>query len=738
MNKKSIFPLFLVLSLLVVFSFRIIAHQQNKNELENNLSEYNFDKIDGAETKELILNNILYQVLDKGHYSPLTVDDTFSVNVYEKYFEMLDYNKMFFTAQDMSLFEKYKYSLDEEFKNGTTTFYNLVQSKYLEQIPTVKNFVLEALKKSYTFDGNDQIDLDGKNNLLASNNDELKLRWEKSIKYRTLVRFVELKEEQEKAIKDKKPDSLIKNEAQLEKEARESVKVNMEYYFRRLGKIGATERFGFYCNAITQLVDPHTNFFAPKDKQRFDESMSGSFVGIGAVLQSKNGLCSITQIVTGSPCFEQGSLKVGDVIQKVAQGKEDPVDINGWDLEDVVNIIRGKKGTEVRLTTKHLNGTIEIISIIRDKVETEATFAKSIIINEGNKKFGFILLPEFYADFSGNNGGRRCSIDIKNEIEKLKAEKVNGIILDLRNNGGGSLGDVVDIAGYFIPSGPVVQVKSRDAKPEQLYDENPGVLWDGPLAVMINGNSASASEILAAAIQDYKRGIIIGSNSFGKGTVQRVFNLDDFYRGSAKTILNEDGSANELKPLGSLKLTVQKFYRINGGSTQLKGVTPDITIPDSYDLLDMGEKKDKHAIPWDQIASADYEAFNMFNLKSLIEKSKIRVQQNPIFGLIGENAKRLKEQFDNNTYSLNEKKYKEEIAKAKKISDKMEELNKNKILLKTYQMKADFDLITSDTTAISKNKEFQKIIQKDAAIFETVNIMKDWNTLLPISINLKK
>nr|MBP6456061.1 carboxy terminal-processing peptidase [Chitinophagaceae bacterium] len=656
-------------------------------------------------------------------------------------------------AQNMSSFEKYKYSIDEEFKNGSTEFYKLVQSKYLEQLPLVKKYALEALDKPFTFDGNDEIDLSGKKQSYALNNDELKNRWEKSVKYRTLVRFVELKEEQEKAIIEKvekektnkiktikvnQIDTLIKTEIELEQKARESVKKNMEYYFRRLDKIGNTERFGFYCNAITQYLDPHTNFFAPQDKKRFDESMSGAFFGIGAVLQSKEGVCSISQIVTGSPCFEQGSLKVGDVILKVAQGEEEPVDINGWDLEDVVQIIRGKKGSEVRLTTKHLNGSIEIIPIIRDKVEMEATFAKSIIINEGYKKFGFILLPEFYADFGGNNGGRRCSVDIQKEIEKLKAEKVDGIILDLRNNGGGSLGDVVDIAGFFIPSGPVVQVKSRDSKPEQLYDENPGVLWEGPLAIMINGNSASASEILAAAIQDYKRGIIIGSNSFGKGTVQRVFNLDDFYRGSAKSVLLADGSSSELKPLGSLKLTVQKFYRINGGSTQLKGVTPDVIIPDSYDLLDLGEKKDKHAIPWDQIASADYEPYKIFNLNTLIAKSNIRVQNNPIFGLIGENAKRLKEQFDNNTYSLNEKKYKEEIAEAKKISDKMEELNKNKTLLKTYQMKVDLDLIASDTAAITKSKDFQKLIQKDAAIFETVNIMKDWNTLLPLSINAKK
>jgi carboxyl-terminal processing protease len=338
-------------------------------------------------------------------------------------------------------------------------------------------------------------------------------------------------------------------------------------------------------NSICHVVDPHTDFFPPKDKQRFDEEMSGSFIGIGAVLQSDGSNCVIKQIVTGSPCWKEGRLKVNDIILKVAQGAEEPVDIASWDTDDIVSIIRGKAGTEVRLTVKHLDGSIEVISIIRGKVETEATFAKSSVLQVGKTKIGYILLPEFYASFNERNG-RRCAVDMAKEIEKLKSEKVAGMIIDLRGNGGGSLSDVVEIGGMFIDQGPVVQVKSKGAVAQPLNDEAPGTLYDGPLTILVNQGSASASEILAAAMQDYKRGIVIGTTSFGKGTVQRVYPLEDFYQGDQSVL-----------PFGSIKLTLQKFYRINGGSTQLKGVTPDVSLPDLYELMDVGERKDENSLP---------------------------------------------------------------------------------------------------------------------------------------------
>jgi carboxyl-terminal processing protease len=399
----------------------------------------------------------------------------------------------------------------------------------------------------------------------------------------------------------------------------------------------------------------------------------------------------------------------------VAQGVDDPVEISGWDIEDVVSIIRGKEGSEVRLTTKHLDGDIEVIKIIRGKVETEATFAKSTIIKNNNHKIGYIMLPEFYANFQERNG-RRCAVDMAKEVEKLKKENVQGIIIDLRNNGGGSLSDVVEIGGMFIDKGPIVQVKSKDAPSQSLNDRETGTLYDGPLAILINQGSASASEILAAAMQDYKRAIILGTTSFGKGTVQRVFPLEDFYKGDPS-----------LLPFGSIKLTLQKFYRINGGSTQLKGVTPDIMLPDMYDLVDMGERKDENSMAWDQIAKADYKVNkSSVDFIPLIDASKKRANANESFNIITKNAKRLKQQFDDNRYSLNEKKYIEQMKETKDLAKKMEDLNKNKKVLLVSYMAVDLPNFHKDTTSTRMNNEWLKIVGKDTYIAEAANVLSDW------------
>jgi carboxyl-terminal processing protease len=471
-------------------------------------------------------------------------------------------------------------------------------------------------------------------------------------------------------------------------------------------------------NSICHVVDPHTDFFPPKDKQRFDEEMSGSFFGIGAQLQSEEGSCKIKQVITGTPAWKDGRMKVEDIILKVAQGDEEPVDIAGWDIEDIVQIIRGKEGSEVRLTVKHLAGYQEVISLRRGKVETESTFAKSAIIKNNGVSIGYILLPEFYAAFNDRNG-RRCAEDMAKEIEKLKAENVNGIIVDLRNNGGGSLTDVVEIGGMFIDKGPIVQVKSRDAMAQSLNDRAPGLLYDGPLAILINQGSASASEILAAAMQDYKRAIIIGSTSFGKGTVQRVFGLEDFYRGE-----------ENLKPQGSIKLTLQKFYRVNGGSTQLKGVTPDIKLPDAFELIDIGERKDDNSLAWDQVAKADYKPYKQsVDFGKLVELSNKRTANNESFKIISQNAARMKQQYDENKYSLNLVKYQEQIKEAKDLSKKLEELDKVKTTTTVFNLKSDKTSIQKDTVSIRRNEEWVKALKKDAYISEATNVILDWMKL---------
>ncbi len=718
MNKKSFLPLILILAVGVFFSFRLIADKNqldvSSNNTEVNIVPYSLPENETSSKNQVIQQTIM-QVLKDGHYSPKEIDDDFSKRVFSKYMEMTDFGKLFFIQSDIDEFKNFETKIDNEIMDGSTKLYDLVSTRIVQRMKEAEGYYKEALEKPLTFNDNDEIELDGKKLNWCKDQAELKARWMKSIKYRTLARYTELKDQQ-KVTKDKKEKE--KSDAQIEIDSRENVKKSMVFYFKRINKISDSDRFATYVNSICHVVDPHTDFFPPKDKQRFDEEMSGSFFGIGAQLQSEEGSCKIKQVITGTPAWKDGRMKVEDIILKVAQGDEEPVDIAGWDIEDIVQIIRGREGSEVRLTVKHLAGDQEVISLRRGKVETESTFAKSAIIKNNGVSIGYILLPEFYAAFNDRNG-RRCAEDMAKEIEKLKAENVNGIIVDLRNNGGGSLTDVVEIGGMFIDKGPIVQVKSRDAMAQSLNDRAPGILYDGPLAILINQGSASASEILAAAMQDYKRAIIIGSTSFGKGTVQRVFGLEDFYRGE-----------ENLKPQGSIKLTLQKFYRVNGGSTQLKGVTPDIKLPDAFELIDIGERKDDNSLAWDQVAKADYKPYKQsVDFGKLVELSSKRTANNESFKIISQNAARMKQQYDENKYSLNLVKYQEQIKEAKDLSKKLEELDKVKTTTTVLNLKSDKTSIQKDTVSIRRNEEWVKALKKDAYISEATNVILDWMKL---------
>src|SRR5215213_4356874 len=367
------------------------------------------------------------------------------------------------------------------------------------------------------------------------------------------------------------------------------------------------------------MMDPYTEFFPSIDKRYFDEQLSGQFFGIGASLTYEEGNIKVGSLLTGSPAWKSEKIEVGDIITKVAQGNEQPIELTGYTVEDAVKLIRGKKGTEVKLTLKKKDATLKTVSLIRDKIVQDETFARSTVVDNGTSKIGYIFLPEFYANFDDPNGSR-SALDVAKEVNKLKEQKVDGIVIDLRNNGGGSLYDVVQIAGLFIDQGPVVQVKDRDGKPTVMRDKDNNVLYDGPLAVMVNEFSASASEIFAAAIQDYGRGVIIGSSStYGKGTVQRPFGLDP-----------ETNFMSTNSDLGSLKLTLQKFYRVNGGSTQLKGVVPDVVVPDQYEYLQFREKDNEDAMKWDEISKANYTKWNSgYDRQTVKNLSNSRIASNP-------------------------------------------------------------------------------------------------------------
>jgi carboxyl-terminal processing protease len=712
MKNKILIPLLVCGALATFFSFKYSGADESSDQ-----------------RKAKVLKTVV-GVINQEHFAPLPLNDSFSNRVYNKILSNLDFEKKFFTQQDINILKQYQYKIDDQIQAGSVEFFTKLDELFMKNIDKAEGYYKELLDKPYTFNGNEKIVMDGEKLNYATNDAELKQRWNDYLKYRVLARYVDLKKDQEKKKENKDSANVkLKTDAELEVDARKAIRKNQESYFKRLRKLKEDERFTLYVNSITNSEDPHTDYLPPRDKQRFDEAMSGTFFGIGAQLKNDEGKIKIASVIPGSPSWKQGELKAEDEILKVAQGAEEPVDIQGYDIEDAVQLIRGKKGTEVRLTVRKVNGATQVIPIIRGEVLLEDVFAKSAIINGADGPIGYIFLPEFYADFQDRNG-RRSAEDIAIEVQKLKDAGVKGIILDLRNNGGGSLSDVVDITGLFIDQGPVVQVKSSNSGASTLSDRNRGVLYDGPLAVMVNQNSASASEILAAALQDYKRAVIVGSPTFGKGTVQRLVPLDNNLLSLGKELFGDadtrKGMTMDDKGLGSIKLTVQKFYRVNGGSTQLKGVTPDIIFPDAYQYISMGERRDKAALPWDEIPAAPYTPLRPgVNVDQLAKMSYSRINNNPTFGLIQQSAKRIKQQEQDNTYSLNETAYRKELEEANVTAKKMEELEKKATPLKIINPKADMARINRDSSTVTKNNEWLKLLQKDIYIAETVNVISD-------------
>jgi len=597
-------------------------------------------------TKYEEILKLVGEMLTQAHYNPKDINDAFSKRIFQKYFNDLDPEKNIYQKADVdALQKKYETKIDDEIKGAPVEFFLAAGKSFNARMEEAAAICNEILAKPFDFTVDEEVVLDGDKLSYAPNSAEIKERWRKKLKYMTLERYSDLLDVREK--NKGKDGFIVKSDSELEKDAREKTKKVIDRLFERFRyKFNDDDKFNLFVNAITTTMDPHTEFFPPVDKRYFDEEMSGRFFGIGASLQYDDGNIKVSSILTGSPAYKSGELQPGDVIQKVAQGKDEAVDLTGYVVTDAVKLIRGKKGTEVRLTVKKMDGTVKVVTLVRDQIVQDETFARSAIVKNGNTKIGYIFLPEFYADFDNPNGNRSY-IDVAKEVAKLKQEKVDGIVIDLRNNGGGSLYDVVQMAGLFIEDGPIVQVKDRDNKPSILKDKDRSVLYSGPLAVMVNEFSASASEIFAAAIQDYGRGVIIGSTStYGKGTVQRNIGLDQ------GALSNSD--------LGTVKLTLQKFYRINGGSTQLKGVASDIVLPDQLEYLKVREKDDEDALPWDEINKSPYSSWNAgYDLKVIQQLSAQRIDNDPAFKVIRENTDWLSKQNDKQ-YSLQLDKYRKE------------------------------------------------------------------------------
>ncbi|HET9057760.1 MAG TPA: carboxy terminal-processing peptidase, partial [Chitinophagaceae bacterium] len=590
-----------------------------------------------------------------------------------------------------------------------------INEVFNKRVNTAEAICKDILTRPFEFNINEEVTLDGAKLPYAKDETELRETWRRRLKYMTLERYVDLLETQEK--NKGKEGFTQKTNAELEKEAREKVIKAIDKIFSRLrNQFVEEERFNVLVNEIATTMDPHTTFFPPKEKRAFDESMSGRFYGIGASLREDDAQIKIATIVTGAPAWKSGALQVGDAILKVAQGSEEPQDLTGYAVEEAVKLIRGKKGTEVRLTVKKADGITKVISLIRDEIVLEETFARSAIINSGGKKIGYIYLPEFYADWERPNGAR-CSQDVAREVTKLKQQNVDGITIDLRSNGGGSLYDVIQMAGLFIKDGPIVQVKGRDEKAQVLPDRDRSVLYDGPLAVMVNEFSASASEIFAAAMQDYGRAVIIGSSStYGKGTVQRNISLSG---DKLSDLLASNGS-----DLGALKLTLQKFYRINGGTTQLKGVASDVVVPDQLEYLKIREKDNEDALPWDEIQKADYQPLHNFNLAAIKSASEQRVTNNDAFKLIKENAKWLADENDK-VYSLQIDKFRSERKQVQATFKQLESLLKRGSNLDINFLPGEEDKYKDDQAKAERSKQWLKNLQSDLQLSEAVNVMRD-------------
>lgn len=667
---------------------------------------------DDPPTKNETILRTVGMMLEQGHYSPKKIDDNFSKEIFAEYLKRLDPSKRILLEKDIVKLRKHETMIDDEIHGATLEFFNSSDEIYKSRITEAEEIYKQFIDKPFDFNKEETFELDPDKIGFASNDSERKDRWRKYLKWQTLERYIDSQEQQEKN-KDKK-DFVVKSDQELEKDARMKVKKAMDKYFDRLrNKFDENQRFALFVGAITNEMDPHTDFFPPVEKRSFDERLSGRFFGIGALLQQEDDKIKIKSVTTGGPAWKSGEIQANDYIVKVAQATGEAEDITGYTTNDAVTLIRGAEGTEVKITVQKPDGTLKTVSMIRAELKLDETFARSVVINSGKHKIGLIDLPAFYADFQRPQAAR-CSQDVAKEVTRLKAEGVDGIILDIRDNGGGSLQEVVNMVGLFIKTGPVVQIRDRAGRPSQMGDNDASVLYDGPLVVMVNERSASASEIFASAIQDYKRGIVVGSSStFGKGTVQRAFPLGG------------NGTGSGAGDLGAVHLTLQKYYRVNGGATQLKGVESDIVLNGLYEAYKISERDDKNALAWDEMPKATYQTWtNAPDLTALQQKSKERLSVNDVFTQIKDKTNVLADN-RKTARSLDLKNYKVQLKEIKDISTKVRDLTQLKDDLSVANLSSDLEGINSDSLKKDRNDFWLKYLKKDIYLNETVNVMND-------------
>ena len=678
----------------------------------------NFKFSSDEPNKDRLLVDLVSYVLDKLHYDPKIINDDFSIKVYDEFIEAIDSQKRFLLESDIEILSKYRLLIDDQINSSDITFFNTAYEALINRISEVEEFYEEILDEPFNFNIDEEINLDYENLNYATNLNDLKNLWRKRLKLSALDAYAAKKE-----INDDKSDSeksQIKTDEEIENESRSSIKDNLKDFFQFNSELERSDWFSIYLNSIVTQYDPHTTYLAPEAKEVFDQNISGKFQGIGARLSKTKQQVEIVEIIIGGPVWRDNLLNVGDIIISVAQSEdEEPTEISLMKLTDATDLIKGEKGTKVYLTVKRVDGGVEQVVVTRDIVELEETYAKSSIINDDLSKYGLINLPRFYVDFD-DYGERNAATDLKKEILNLKSKGINGLILDLRNNGGGSLKTVVDITGFFIEKGPVVQVKSIGGRKEVLRDNDPSILWDGPLVVLVNEFSASASEILAAALQDYNRAVILGSKqTYGKGTVQNIVDLNNVISG------------NTYGDLGSLKITTDKFYRVNGGSTQLEGVKSDIIFPNRYSYIDIGEKDLENPLSWDKIDPARYNnSGNIFNYSKVISDSKERINNNEYFALIDEHASWIKSQQDDKIVSLDYLTYKGDLESSKSQNNKLKRIEEfESPYIFQWNNTNDKEDNSYNDDIKEKRDRWIESLKKDIYVNEAMNLLRDLSSI---------
>jgi carboxyl-terminal processing protease len=669
---------------------------------------------DTSNKDNLIIQLITY-VLDQAHYLDKEINDEFSEKVFYTFLENLDPYKRYFYASDIEEFSKYKYLIDDAFKNPNLDFFELVYNRYTKRMLESEKIFNDILSKPFDFNKDEVCECDFEELDYVNTKNQLFDRWRKLLKIYVIENYHNEIEDDLRKSKDDS-DFVLRNPNLIEKKTRESLKETMQQNYSFISEeMQRSDWFSVYINSFASQYDPNTSYLDPESKDRFDVDMSGNYAGIGARLQKKIDKVEITEVISGGPAWRDNILEKGDAILKVRQDNEDePVGILNMRLSEAVKLIKGKKGTKVHLTVKKVDGTVTEVTVKRDIVLLEETYIKSSIVEKDNNTYGLINIPKFYIDFD-NQSNRDAAKDLRTEIERLKEQGIQGLVIDLRNNGGGALKTVVDMAGMFIKNGPVVQVKYFDKEKQVLSDRDRSVLWTGPLVILVNEGSASASEILAAAMQDYKRAIIIGGNqTWGKGTVQNVFPLNRMVRG------NTNGD------LGALRYTTQKYYRINGGSVQLEGVKSDINVPYRYKYLEFGEKDSENPLQWDEIDKVEFDTWNSnFNFEEAITKSNKRMADNKYLKLVDENAKWIKSVRDNKLINLNYDKFKLELKENSSITEKFKALNDYSMNYSFKSLPYELDLIKNDSVLGLKRERWHKSLNKDFYIDEALNVLSD-------------